>query len=153
MRDLRIRNRRLFGSRWKVGVLDRGRRTVGNGGRRRDLLTGLSNHVLSLLGVIACICLYGIGCALGVVSSELFDLCSLLRDHVAGIGELLVNDLLVLDVDEGSKVEGNGGDQGKAPEWDPLDQEVGDEGRDESQKSGPEVLGEEDSLKLDNKEV
>lgn len=67
-----------------------------------------------------------------MLGSNVFDLLALLADQVSSILELSIDNLLVLDVDERAKVDSNRGDQGEAPEWNELDQEIGDKGGDES---------------------
>jgi hypothetical protein len=66
-----------------------------------------------------------------VVACELLDLLGLLVDHVGGVLEVVVDKLLVGLVDERAEEEDGCGDQGKAPEWDDLDQVVGQESSDE----------------------
>lgn len=67
-----------------------------------------------------------------MLSGHVLDLLALLADHVSSILELSIDNLLVLDVDKRAKVDGECGDQGEAPEWNKLDQEVGAESRNES---------------------
>lgn len=67
-----------------------------------------------------------------MLSSHVLDLLALLADHVSSVLELSINELFVLNVDERAKVDGKSGDQGKAPKWNELDQEVGDKGGDKS---------------------
>lgn len=63
-----------------------------------------------------------------MVAGELLDLISLLVDNVGGIGDVVVDELLVGLVDERCKEEDGGGDEGKTPQWDDLDQVVRGEG-------------------------
>jgi hypothetical protein len=66
------------------------------------------------------------------MASELLDLLGLGVDHIGGILEMVVDELLVRLVDERSEEEDGGGDQGKAPEWDDLDQVVREESSNKS---------------------
>lgn len=97
-----------------------------------DLLAGLSDQALGLLRVLSNIYASSLSGTSGVVRSKILDLGGLLVDKVAGVGEVCVNDLLVLEVDKGREVDAGGEDQGKTPKWEPLDEVVGDEGSEES---------------------
>lgn len=46
--------------------------------------------------------------------------------------EVCVDEFLVLEVDKRAEEEEGVKDEGKAPEWQPLDQPIGDEGGDKS---------------------
>ena len=67
----------------------------------------------------------------GVLVGKTLDLLSLLVCNVVALLKLSIDDVLVLDVDEGTEVGDEGRDQSQAPERDELDKEVGDEGREE----------------------
>lgn len=60
------------------------------------------------------------------------SLLGLLVDGVGCIGNVVVNELLVGLVNKRSNEENSGRDQRKTPEWDELDQVVGDECTEES---------------------
>lgn len=92
----------FFWRSWKVfrlNWLGDGGSTVGDAW---DLLAGLSNQTLGFLCILPNIRASGLGSASGMMSSKIFDLGSLLVDDVAGVLEMCINDLLVLDVDEGT---------------------------------------------------
>ena len=66
-----------------------------------------------------------------MVAGKLLDLLGLGVDHIRGVLEMVVDELLVRLVDKGAEEEDGGGDQGKTPEWDDLDQVVGEESANE----------------------
>jgi hypothetical protein len=68
----------------------------------------------------------------GMLVGKTLDLLGLLVRNVVALLKLSIDDVLVLDVDEGSEIGDEGRDQAQAPERDELDEEVGDEGREES---------------------
>ena len=72
-----------------------------------------------------------------MVSCHIFELVGLLVDDVGGILQVVIDELFVVDVDEGSKVENGGGNKAEAPERSEFDEPVGD------QRSGEclEILG------------
>lgn len=70
----------------------------------------------------------------GVLGGDLAELLSLLVGDVGGVVKLGVNHILVLDVDQGSEVEDDGGEESQAPQGSDLDEEVANE-------SGEEGLG------------
>jgi hypothetical protein len=97
------------------------------GGASAVLVDGL----LCLGSVLLSVALYGLGSISSVLVGETLDLRSLLASDLAALLELGINNLLVLDVDEGSEVGDESRDQGQAPERDELDEEVGDQGSEE----------------------
>lgn len=129
--DLSISDRLLLGNGWELWGLASAGGTIG-ADNLRDLLARLSHQVLGLLGVFAGIGRDGVSGTFGVLSCHVFDLLALLGDHVSSVLELSIDDFLVLDVDERTKVDGKSCDQGKTPEWNELDQEIGNEGGNES---------------------
>ena len=62
------------------------------------------------------------------MASELLDLLGLLVDNAGGIGDVVVDELLVGLVDERCEEEDRGRDESKTPQWDDLNQIVGEEG-------------------------
>jgi hypothetical protein len=66
-----------------------------------------------------------------MVASELLDLLGLGVDDVGCVLDVVVDELLVRLVDERGEEDDRGGDQGEAPEWDDLDQVVGEESANE----------------------
>jgi hypothetical protein len=110
-------------------VLLHGGLSFGDG--RGDRAAAATDHLLSLGRVFSNILLCSLGGSCGVVACELLDLLGLLVDHVGGVLEVVVDKLLVGLIDERAEEEDGCGDQGKAPEWDDLDQVVGQESSDE----------------------
>jgi hypothetical protein len=89
------------------------------------------NSLLSLVGIILGQALNRV-CSVGsVLAGKILDLLSLSIDQVVALLKLSINDLLVLDVDEGSEVGDGGSNQGQAPERDKLDEEVRNQRRKE----------------------
>jgi hypothetical protein len=66
-----------------------------------------------------------------MVAGELLDLLGLGVDDVGCVLDVVVDELLVRLVDERGEEDDRGGDQGEAPEWDDLDQVVGEESANE----------------------
>jgi hypothetical protein len=90
--------------------------------------TVLVDRLLCLVGVLLGKTLNSLGSVSGVLVGKTLDLSSLLAGDLATLLELGINDLLVLDVDEGSEVGDEGGDQGQAPKRNELDEKVRDQG-------------------------
>ena len=103
----------------------------GLGDSRRDGATAATDHLLSLGSIVSSELLCALGGSCGVVARELLDLLGLCVDHVGGILEVVVDELLVRLVDERGEEEDGGGDEGETPEWDDLDQIVRQESSDE----------------------
>ena len=103
------------------GILDSG------GGLARLLADKLG----SLGGVVVNEVLGGGNGGVGLLDSNLPNLDGLLVDNARHVTDLGIDGLLVLLVDEWSQEEDGGADQGETPEWDNLDQVVGDEGSNE----------------------
>jgi hypothetical protein len=104
---------RLWSS-WQIRRLD----SVG------DLSTSLSNHVLSLLGILSGIGTNRLGSTARMLSCEIAHLCSLRVDDITCLVDVLVDEFLVLEVDErGDECDGCG-DETKSPEGNPLDEPV-----------------------------
>ena len=99
----------------------------GSGGLARLLADKLG----SLSGVVVNEVLGGGNGSIGLLDSDLLDLNGLLVDNTGHVANLSINGLLVLRVDEWSQEEDGSADQREAPEWDNLDQVVGDEGSNE----------------------
>jgi len=66
-----------------------------------------------------------------MVASELLDLLGLGVDDVGCVLDVVVDELLIRLVDERGEEDDRGGDQGEAPEWNDLDQVVGEESANE----------------------
>jgi len=66
---------------------------------------------------------------------------------------LLINDLLVLEIGQWDGESKDSRGKGKRPEWQVLDQYVGEERENKSGDGGSEVLDEEDALELEDEEV
>lgn len=132
------RRKLSLSSRGKV-LLGRSREIfvgVGRSGRLGDLggggaSSGISNHLLSLGRVVTSVGLDGRGGARRVVGSKVLDLGGLGVGNLRDVVDLLVDDFLVVDVDQGCEVDGRDTDQGEAPEGDKLDEEVGQQGNEE----------------------
>ncbi len=89
-------------------------------------------HLLGLGRVISNERLCGLGGTGGVLTGERLDLLGLGVDNVRGIGKVVIDELLVRLVDERSEEENRGRNERKTPQWDELDQEVRQEGTQES---------------------
>jgi hypothetical protein len=83
------------------------------------------------LCVLSDVCASGLSGASSMVSREVLYLSSLLVHKLASVCEVSIDNLLVLDVDEGAEVDAGSEDQSKTPKWEPLDEVVGHEGSEE----------------------
>lgn len=90
-------------------------------------LTSTLDQGLGLSGIIANILLGELGGLLRLLLGNSADLRGLGIDDVAGLLELLVDELLVGGVDKGRKEDDGGGNQCKAPGGDDLDKIVREE--------------------------
>lgn len=75
-----------------------------------------------------------------VVSGQIADLRGLLGDDLLGVGDVVVDEVLVGDVDERGEVDDGGGDESQAPVWGDLDEEVGEEGGEEGLRRSQSAL-------------
>ena len=66
-----------------------------------------------------------------MVAGELLDLFGLLVDNVGGVLDVVVNEFFIRLVDKRAEEEDRGGDESEAPEWNDLDQVVGEESANE----------------------
>lgn len=82
--------------------------------------------------VVSNVLLGGFGSTSGVVASQLTNLLGLLVCDIGSLGDIVVDNLLVGLVDEWCNEGDDGGKESQTPEWNKLDQEVGDEGSEES---------------------
>ena len=139
-----------------------GTRTGGWGGsaggfaghlRRLGASPGRADVALSLGGVVPSILLHARRGTVGVVVGHILHLACLGVDDLGGVGQVGVDELLVVDVDQRAKVGQRGSDEGQAPEGDDLDQPVGEEGGGAGGDGDVDVLGEEDPLEFDDEEV
>jgi len=113
------------------------------GGRREvsllDLSLGRSGACAILVHSLLClgrgllrVSLDRLDSVSGMLVGEFLDLLGLLVGHVVALLELGINHLLVLDVDERTEESNDGTDQGQAPKRDKFDEEVGNQGCEES---------------------
>lgn len=92
---------------------------------------GLTDEFLSLCGEIVGGVLGELGGVRSLLSSDVADLLCLLVDEGAGVVELGVNDLAVVDVDQGHSVDDGSSEKSKSPLGHDLDKEVRDESSEE----------------------
>lgn len=133
LREVALINRGLLVRHLRNNRGMSGRRRRGGSGRRRPALGGkslvlrLSDHLLRLGAVLISVNPQLLLSPSAVLRSKILELRGLLVQHPVGLPELLIDELLVLDVDEGAQVDDDRGNQAEAPERKPLDEEVGDE--------------------------
>lgn len=96
---------------------------LGRGGPATDQLLGLS-------GVVSHVLLGGLSVLGRGLLRDLAELSGLAADDLGSLTEVLIDELLVQLVDERGEEEDSGGNQGKAPVGDDLDEVVRDEGSD-----------------------
>ena len=158
VRGLDIRGRRhRFGR--GVGVVARLGRL-----RRRG-----TAHILLCLGaVVIDILLHHASSISGVLAGNTLQLMSLVVDNGLGVGNVGVDELAVVDVDQRTQVSTGNGDEGETPQRQPLDQPVGRECGRESllvstrfhlackysyRSRVDDILGKEDPLELDQTKI
>jgi len=95
---------------------------------------GLSHQFLSLSRVLADGALDNLGSVASMLGCEVAELTSLLVDDVAGVVEVVVDKLLVLDVKQRSEEEDGGKYESDSPRWSEFDEEVGEESRGKCQR-------------------
>lgn len=100
--------------------------------RRGRAATVLVDSLLRLRSVLLGVALHSLGSISSVLVGKTLDLSCLLASNLSTLLQLSINDFFVLDVDERSEVGDESSDQGQAPEWDKLDEVVGDQGSEES---------------------
>lgn len=114
----------MLGSGREVILLDLG---LWGGGTSTVLVDG----VLSLGGRLLGVTLDSLDGITSMLVGKLLDLLGLLVGDVVTLLKLSIDDLLVLDVDEGSEESNEGRDQSQSPKRNKLDEEVGDQGCEE----------------------
>jgi hypothetical protein len=110
--------RGLLGSAWKVGGLDCWI------GRASGTTASLSNHFLSFLSIFSSVRADALSGTVGVLRCKISNLSSLSVDDSSGVSDMLINELLVLDIDEGPKESYRSGKETESPEREPLDEPV-----------------------------
>lgn len=156
-----------LGGVFRCSILSLDRDIVGGSlGRSGDV----AHHLLSLGGIVGDGSLGDLSGMAGVVSSDLLDLNSLLVGDAGSVAHVVVDEVLVGAVDQWSQEEGGSTNQREAPEWNDLDEVVGDERGKENLKEtvsknleatrgrtygnrGEDVLSKDDTLRLNDKEV
>lgn len=131
------RNRLGFGSLREVGGLELGRahglgRGVGNFGGHWSVEAAGADVVLSFAGVLVGILLHQAGGAGGVLVGNLLDLVCLSVDKLLYLGDLLIDDLAVVDIDQRGEIGDADTNQSQAPNRDDFDEPVRQESGDES---------------------
>lgn len=121
--------------------------------RRLGTSPGRANVFLSLGGVVSSILLHARRGTVGVVVGHILHLTCLGVDNLRSVGQVGVDELLIVDVGQRAKVGQRSSDEGQAPEWDNLDQPVGEEGSGAGSYGDCNILGEEDPLEFDDEEV
>ena len=88
-----------------------------------------------------------------MLACEVSNLTRLLVDSFLGVGEVVVDELLVAGIDQGAEVSDGSADEAEAPEGHDIDEVIGEERGGAGGKSVGHVLGEQDALELDDEEV
>lgn len=109
----------------------------------------LRGTVLEVSGGALC----NVGSVLSLLGSNGANLLGLLADDGAGLFNLGVNNLAVVDVDQRNGVNQGGEEKSKTPGRHDLDKEVRDEGDEEGTNGDKDVLAEHDALELNDEEV
>lgn len=125
--------------------LGRGRELVVVNGHARRLVRGLlanvalvdgallgsSHHLLRLGDVLAGSCGSALHGLVRVLSGDVAELLGLAVHDLAGVVKVRVDQILVLDVDEGCEVNGAGAEEQETPLGSDFDEEVPKEGEEE----------------------
>lgn len=115
--------------------------------------SSLANQRLGLGGTLANILLGQLGSPLAVLLSHGLELSSLGADDLASTVKLGIDKLLVGLVDEGAEEGKSGGNQGKTPVGNDLDEIIGEESGDGNETGHVDVFSEKNTLSLDDEEV
>ena len=139
-----------------------------------NFLSSTSNQFLSLSYTSTSISLDAFESFSGMLAGEIFDLVGLSTDHTGCVVDSFIDELLVLNVDQWRKEEDGSAEQCQAPDRQELHEVVRDEGRREPlqeisanvfnrldfgfsefthENCHSRILGEQDSLKLDDEKV
>ena len=113
----------------------------GTGDRRISTASG-SDVFLRLARVLAGVFLHSTCDLRGVLVGEILDLARLGVRNVLSIGQVLVDELLVVHVDQRGEEDDGGADEAETPKGDDLEKEVCEEGGHASRESVDDVLGE-----------
>jgi hypothetical protein len=92
----------------------------------------VANVLVGLGAVVVGILLHQSGGTGSLLVGEFLSMVGLGVDKLLDLGNLLIDDFTVADVDQRSEVSDGCAEQGKAPDRDNLDEPVGKEGRNES---------------------
>ena len=107
----------------RVAAVDRGSRTRSGSDRL------LGPHILlSFRTVLSSVRLNRLGSIVRLLDCHVLDLGRLTPDDLACMVQTIVDCFAILDIDEGCQIHDEGRDQSQAPEWNKLDEPVGEEG-------------------------
>lgn len=128
-----------LGSLGEVGGLELGRADwldLDSWSRGLDSLWGcraaVANVLVSLGAVVVGILLHQSGGTGSLLVGKFLSMVGLGVDKLLDLGNLLIDDFTIANVDQGSKVSDGCAEQGKTPDRDNLDEPVGKEGSNES---------------------
>lgn len=93
----------------------------------RNLLSSATHNFLCFGSVVACVLFDTFQSLACSFAGDTFDLSGLLGDDIRGMFQLTINDVLVLDIDQGAEVEDACAEEGETPQWHNLNQVVGEE--------------------------
>lgn len=136
---MRVDNGLSLGSFGEVGGLELGRADwldLDCWSRGFDSLWGcraaVANVLVGLGAVVVGILLHQSGGTSSLLVGEFLSMVGLGVDKLLDLGNLLIDDFTVANVNQGSKVSDGCAEQGKTPDRDNLDEPVGKEGSNES---------------------
>ena len=66
---------------------------------------------------------------------------------------MVIDELLVSHVDQGTHIDARDCNEGQSPEWNNLDEPIGEKSRAKAGNGVNDIFGKEDTLELDDKEV
>ena len=88
-----------------------------------------------------------------MLAGEILQLIGLAVSDLRGVIDMVIDEVLIGHVDQGTHIDARGCDEGQAPEWNHLDEPVGKKGRGKAGNSVDDIFGKEDTLELNDEEV
>ena len=121
--------------------------------RRSRAATSTTDVFLGLGAVVSSVRFDSLMSTGGVVASEVLKLIGLGVGDFGGVLNVMIDEILVGHVDQGAHVDARDCDEGQAPEWNYLDEPVGEKSSAEAGNGVDNILGKEDTLELNDEKV
>ena len=88
-----------------------------------------------------------------MVTSKVLELVGLSVGDLGGILDMVIDELLISHVDQGAHIDARDCNEGQSPEWNNLNEPIGEKSCGKACNGVDDIFGKEDTLKLDDKEV